>query len=479
MKRLIKFKVIAVLLSLIMGITCVAGCANRTETSVPPIDNNTSSSMYSVNDVSTLMKKIDLGGEGVELIDADTVYISKEYFEEKYYNSIGNYFLGYSADELLELDGEAWFFSVDDDGEVAIDVVNRADMLADYEASLLPPKQNNILRNLLIGGGVILVTATLAVFGSPAVACIALGALKGAVIGATVGSAVFAATSAISYRISEGTWKGSAEVILESASEGFMIGAIVGAATGAFNSTNCFVAGTPILLANGASVPIEDIEVGMQVACANEATPYTRTSANVVESFSRSVDETYLVEYAGNTIETTAEHPFFVENQGWVGAADLTAGDNLITDSGSVITVESVTHVLHDQPVQVYNFEVEDEHTYYVGYESGDFVLVHNSCAHTKASWTKERTSHWKQSGEFYQQNYSLYRNQLSQSGKYVVNESNIQRMLAGKAPLDVTGKSVQLHHVNGITTDLYKYIEVTRAEHYANFRALHPWLFR
>lgn len=481
MKKLVKFKVIAFLLTLIIAISCVAGCASQAKTSTPIIDNNgIASKMYSASEIQALIQDIDFGGEGIEILDAEAVYISDEYFEEKYYNTIGNYFLGYSAEELLELDGEAWFFSVDDGGEISIDVVNRADMLADYEASLLPPKQNNMLRNFLIGGGIILVTATLSVVGSPAVACIALGAFKGAVIGATVGSAVYAATSAISYRISEGTWEGSSDVILESASQGFMIGAIVGAATGALSSTNCFVAGTPVLLADGNSVLIEDIEVGMQVACANEITPYMMTSSNVVDVFSRTVGETYLVEYAGNTIETTAEHPFFVKDQGWVDAKELAVGDNLISDSGSTVTVVSVTHVLHGTPISVYNFEVENEHTYFVGeYESDDFVLVHNACAHLQAEWRAKRTTHWKDSGKFYQQSYSLYKNQLSQSGKYIVNESNIQRMLAGKAPLDVAGKSVQLHHLNGIANDINNFVEITRAEHYANFKALHWWLFK
>lgn len=480
MKR--KLNVLAVILSFIMGTMFFAGCASQVKTSDNPIIDtpSTASKMYPASEIPTILQNIDFSSEGIEVLDAEAVYVSKEYVEENSYNSIGNYFLGYNAEDLMPMNGEAWFFSVDEGGEIAIDVVNRSDMLANYEASLLPPRQNNTLRNFLIGGGVILVTATLSVLGSPAVACIALGAMKGAVVGATIGSAVYAATSAISYRVSEGTWEGSSEVILESASQGFMIGSIVGAATGALTSANCFVAGTPILLPNGESLPIEEIQVGTQVVCANEAAPYTTYSSTVMDVFSRTVNETYVVEYdAGNTIETTAEHPFFVSGQGWVETANLTAGNELITDRGSTVIVESVTKVVHDDPIAVYNFEVEDEHTYYVGvYGSDEFVLVHNSCAHTQAEWTKERASHWKQSGEFYQQNYSLYKNQLSQSGTYIVNETNVQRMMAGKAPLDASGISVQLHHTQGIMTNMYDYIEITRAEHYANYRALHWWLF-
>ena len=47
-----------------------------------------------------------------------------------------------------------------------------------------------------------------------------------------------------------------------------------------------------------------------------------------------------------------------------------------------------------EAPIKVYNFEVEDFHTYFVG--DGDGVLVHNSCNHNSA-WNTERRNYWKQ----------------------------------------------------------------------------------
>lgn len=44
--------------------------------------------------------------------------------------------------------------------------------------------------------------------------------------------------------------------------------------------------------------------------------------------------------------------------------------------SGEYVVVEKVQHELLERPVKVYNFQVEDYHTYYVA--SG--VLVHNKC---------------------------------------------------------------------------------------------------
>ena len=57
------------------------------------------------------------------------------------------------------------------------------------------------------------------------------------------------------------------------------------------------------------------------------------------------------------------------------------------------------------------------------------------------------------------------------------LSKDNIKLMQKGKAPISVDGKSVNLHHVNGIKTDPLNYIELTRTEHYANFKSLHPWL--
>ena len=41
------------------------------------------------------------------------------------------------------------------------------------------------------------------------------------------------------------------------------------------------------------------------------------------------------------------------------------------------MVVEKVQHELLESPVKVYNFQVEDYHTYYVG---EIYVLVHNTC---------------------------------------------------------------------------------------------------
>ncbi len=79
----------------------------------------------------------------------------------------------------------------------------------------------------------------------------------------------------------------------------------------------------------------------------------------------------------GEEIVTTPGHPFYVPVKGWTKAIQLRAGDRLQLLNGQYVVVEQVQHELLENSVFVYNFEVEDFHTYYVG---NDPVLVHNVC---------------------------------------------------------------------------------------------------
>ena len=74
-------------------------------------------------------------------------------------------------------------------------------------------------------------------------------------------------------------------------------------------------------------------------------------------------------------------HPFYVPQKGWIEAVKLRAGDILVTCNGEYVVVEKVQHEILESPVIVYNFEVEDFHTYYIAAnDDAEFVLVHNSC---------------------------------------------------------------------------------------------------
>lgn len=74
-------------------------------------------------------------------------------------------------------------------------------------------------------------------------------------------------------------------------------------------------------------------------------------------------------------IDTTANHPFYVIGKGWVAAGDLVDGDEVYNLDGSTSTIIGSEIEVLDEPVLVYNLEVEDFHSYFVGCVP---VLVHN-----------------------------------------------------------------------------------------------------
>ncbi len=80
----------------------------------------------------------------------------------------------------------------------------------------------------------------------------------------------------------------------------------------------------------------------------------------------------YLIE-----LVTTPGHPFFIYGKGFEYAGNLRAGDILVNVNGEQVVLEFVQHEILESPVKVYNFEVEDWHTYFVGIDS---VWVHNVC---------------------------------------------------------------------------------------------------
>jgi hypothetical protein len=224
-----------------------------------------------------------------------------------------------------------------------------------------------------------------------AVHCVAVGALKGAVVAGAIGAVTGGAKAAVKHRVKTGSWKGASTAVRDGAADGFMKGTISGAIAGGATSNVCFVAGTAVLTVLGFS-DIEEIKVGDKVWSENPETG-EKELKEVVQTFVNETEELVHVHVNGEELITTPEHPFYIPKKGWIGAIDLRAGDILVLQSGEYVVVELIQHEILETPVKVYNFEVEDFHTYYVGKSS---VLVHNACgAHTEeqqiiVKWAKE-----------------------------------------------------------------------------------------
>lgn len=229
---------------------------------------------------------------------------------------------------------------------------------------------------IAIGAAIIIGAAVVATVATGGVACIAAGAAVGAAKGAVSGAVGGAITGAIQSRIETGSWDNALEAAVDGAVDGFLGGAVGGFITGGITSKYCFVAGTLIQAEDGL-VPIEEIKPD-QLVWAEDPETGERALKRVVCLFRNEKFELVHLLVNGETITTTVGHPFFVQGKGWVAAKDLVVGDKLeLLDGGEAYVDATATESFVD-PVKVYNFEVEDFHTYFVGKAC---ILVHNKCA--------------------------------------------------------------------------------------------------
>ena len=147
----------------------------------------------------------------------------------------------------------------------------------------------------------------------------------------------------------------------------------------------CFIAGTLIATADG-QTPIEDISPGDLVWAWDEETGNTSLKP-VVETYINETDELIHLTVNGEEIVSTPTHPFYSPVKGWTAACRLRAGDILVLVNGDYVVLEKVQHELLESPIRVYNFQVTDYHTYFVGSIS---ILVHNRCKQQLVAGNKD-----------------------------------------------------------------------------------------
>ena len=93
----------------------------------------------------------------------------------------------------------------------------------------------------------------------------------------------------------------------------------------------------------------------------------------IAQTFERTSTTLALTFSNGETIETTSEHPFYVVGRGFVKAGELGIGSSIVTRAGPSLALRAATA---GAAQTVYNFEVADYHTYFVGHGE---VWVHNT----------------------------------------------------------------------------------------------------
>ncbi|MFI2125741.1 polymorphic toxin-type HINT domain-containing protein [Streptomyces sp. NPDC020299] len=145
--------------------------------------------------------------------------------------------------------------------------------------------------------------------------------------------------------------------------------------------TQCFLAGTDVLMADGKTKNIEDVKIGEKVLATDpetgESGPRTVT-ALIVTEHDKHFNELSIATPDGiEKLTATYEHPFWSPSEhAWLKAAALKPGMTLLTDKGHTVLVTG--NRPFSRYARTYNLTVDDLHTYYV-LAGKTPVLVHNS----------------------------------------------------------------------------------------------------
>jgi hypothetical protein len=128
-------------------------------------------------------------------------------------------------------------------------------------------------------------------------------------------------------------------------------------------------------VAGGTPLRIRKVRVGDRVLATNPRTG--RTSARRITGVWVHRDRIVRLKVGGETLATTANHPFWnATQQRWQPAARLTPGDTVLTAHGHRLRVVGLI-AARPKHAPAYNLTVAHVHTYHVGRLA---VLVHN-CA--------------------------------------------------------------------------------------------------
>ncbi|MFF5503965.1 polymorphic toxin-type HINT domain-containing protein [Streptomyces roseolus] len=148
-------------------------------------------------------------------------------------------------------------------------------------------------------------------------------------------------------------------------------------------ASHSFTPGTRVLMADGTTKAIEDIEVGDLIVVTDPETGRTSTRKVVATILTEDdkdfVDLTIAGEKApaGEVLTTTTTHPFWsLLDHAWVKAGSLTPGTTLRTPDGGTATVERTRS--YEKRQRTYDLTVEEVRTYYV-LAGTTPVLVHNA----------------------------------------------------------------------------------------------------
>ncbi|MEU0382232.1 polymorphic toxin-type HINT domain-containing protein [Streptomyces cyaneofuscatus] len=147
------------------------------------------------------------------------------------------------------------------------------------------------------------------------------------------------------------------------------------------DSCHSFLPGTQVLLADGTTKPIEEIELGDDVVVTDPEsgeTPVRDVVATITTENDKHFVDLTVTGGSGTSasLVSTTTHPFWSVSEGdWVEAGDLRIGMTLRTAEGDTVALEGVRYF--DKRQRTHDLTIAGIHTYYV-LAGATPVLVHN-----------------------------------------------------------------------------------------------------
>ena len=147
----------------------------------------------------------------------------------------------------------------------------------------------------------------------------------------------------------------------------------------------CFIAGTQVLMADGSSKNIENVQV-------DESVKGNISNNTVLELVPAILGGSLLYGFNGDDVFFTPSHPFLT-TEGWKSispTATISEGvegfettssigqleiNDVISGSSSNVTINSIVSASANSRLSLYNFNVDGDNTYYA-----DNYVVHNKC---------------------------------------------------------------------------------------------------
>ncbi len=163
-------------------------------------------------------------------------------------------------------------------------------------------------------------------------------------------------------------------------------GVVDDAARGADDLVPCasFAASTPVLMADGSSKAIAEVEVGDEVLATD---PETGESGprEVTATFPH-VDVLVALDTSAGAVMATEDHRCWnVTDRAWQESQDLDPGDLLLAADGTRVSVEALDWTTR-HTAAAYDLTIADRHTYYVA-AGTSAILVHNCSPGDSPVW--------------------------------------------------------------------------------------------